>query len=160
MSEDVFNLLAIRGLTGGEGKPGIKPGSSDPQSHPLTLRHHGGPWAVATILLTSKATLWQNHWFCHWCYLANIRQKCPSPLFKHWIAFCRCSRAIWMASERIATQCMKFCYSFRCNSYGPWTPTKCDSILIFTSFYNKVWRDIAYFNTKMSYLSDSTRTKN
>ena len=21
------------------------------------------------------------------------------------------------------------CYSFRCNSYGPWTPTKCDSML-------------------------------
>ena len=51
------------------------------------------------------------------------------------------------------------CSSFRCNSYRPWTPTKCDSILIFTSFYNKVCRDIAYFNTKMSYLSDFKRTK-
>ena len=30
---------------------------------------------------------------------------------------------------------------------------------IFTSFYNKVCRDIAYFNTKMSYLSDFKRTK-
>ena len=30
----------------------------------------------------------------------------------------------------------------------PWTPTKCDSILIFTSFYNKFCRGIAYFNTK------------
>ena len=57
------------------------------------------------------------------------------------------------------TRCMKICYSFRCNSYGPWTPTKFDSILILTSFYNKVWRDIAYFNTKMSYLSESKRTK-
>ena len=47
----------------------------------------------------------------------------------------------------------------KCNSYGPWTPTKCDSVPIFTSFYNKVCRGIAYFNTKMSYLSDSKRTK-
>ena len=39
---------------------------------------------------------------------------------------------------------MKICYL----SHGPWTPTKCDSILIFISFYNKVCRDIAYFNTK------------
>ena len=54
---------------------------------------------------------------------------------------------------------MKICFSFRCNSYGPWTPTKCDSILIFTSFNNKVCCDIAYFNTKMSYLSDFKRTK-
>ena len=46
------------------------------------------------------------------------------------------------------TRCMKICFSVRCNSYGPWTPTKCDSILIFTSFYNKVCRGIAYFNTK------------
>ena len=36
---------------------------------------------------------------------------------------------------------------------------KCDSILIFTSFNNKVCCDIAYFNTKMSYLSDFKRTK-
>ena len=49
-------------------------------------------------------------------------------------------------------------FSFRCNSYGPWTPTKCDSILIFTSFNNKVCWNIAYFNTKMSYLSDFKRT--
>ena len=51
------------------------------------------------------------------------------------------------------------CFSFRCNSYGPWTPTKCDSILIFTSFNNKGCCDIAYFNTKMSHLSDFKRTK-
>ena len=36
---------------------------------------------------------------------------------------------------------------------------KCNSILIFTSFYNKVCRGIAYFNTKMSYLSDFKSTK-
>ena len=36
---------------------------------------------------------------------------------------------------------------------------KCNSILIFTSFYNKVFRGIAYFNTKMSYLSDFKSTK-
>ena len=34
-SADVFNLLAIRGPTRGEGMPGIEPGSSDPQSSPL-----------------------------------------------------------------------------------------------------------------------------
>ena len=31
--------------------------------------------------------------------------------------------------------------------------------IIFTSFYNKVCRGIANFNTKMSYLSDIKRTK-
>ena len=41
------------------------------------------------------------------------------------------------------SRCMKICFSFRCNSYGPWTPTKCDSILIFTSLNNKVCCDIA-----------------
>ena len=41
-SEDVFYLRAIRGPTRSEGKPGIKPGSSDPQSSPLLLRHRGG----------------------------------------------------------------------------------------------------------------------
>ena len=56
-------------------------------------------------------------------------------------------------------RCITICYSFRCNSYGPWTPTKCDSILIFTSFYNKVCLDITYHNTKMSFLSAFKRTK-
>ena len=79
-------------------------------------------------------------------------------LIKHWIAFCRCLRAIWIASERKAN-CMKICFSFRCNSHGPWTPTKWDSILIFTSFYNKVCRGIVYLDTKMSYLSYFKRTK-
>ena len=41
-SEDVFYLLAIRGPTRGEGMPGIEPGSTDPQSNPLPLRHRGG----------------------------------------------------------------------------------------------------------------------
>ena len=41
-SEDVFNLIAIRGPTLGEGKPGNEPGSSDPQSSPLPLRHRVG----------------------------------------------------------------------------------------------------------------------
>ena len=40
-SEDVFYLFAIRGPTRGEGKRGIEPGSSDPKSSPLTLRHRG-----------------------------------------------------------------------------------------------------------------------
>ena len=39
------------------------------------------------------------------------------------------------------------------------TLTKCDTILIFTSFWNKLSCDIAYFNTKMSYLSNFKRTK-
>ena len=43
-SEDVFNILAIRGPTRGEGMPGIEPGSSDPQSSPLPLRHRGGQY--------------------------------------------------------------------------------------------------------------------
>ena len=41
----------------------------------------------------------------------------------------------------------------------PVNTDKCDSILIFTSFYNKVFRDIAYFNTKMAYLLYFKRTK-
>ena len=41
-SEDAFNLLAIREPTRGEGKPKIEPGSSDPQSSPLPLRHRDG----------------------------------------------------------------------------------------------------------------------
>ena len=41
-SEDVFYLLAISGPTRGEGKRGIEPGSSDPKSSPLPLRHRGG----------------------------------------------------------------------------------------------------------------------
>ena len=55
--------------------------------------------------------------------------------YKYWIAYCRCSHVIWIASERKANfhaqvrQCMKICFSFWCNSYGPWTPTKCDSML-------------------------------
>ena len=37
-----FYLLAIRGPTHGEDMPGIEPGSSDPQSNSLPLRHRGG----------------------------------------------------------------------------------------------------------------------
>ena len=70
-------------------------------------------------------------------------------LFKHWIAFCRCSR----------NAVHSIYFSFRCNSYDPWTPTKCDSIRIFTSFYNKVCRGIANLITKTTYLSDFKRTK-
>ena len=35
VSKDVFNLLAIRGPTRGEGMPGIEPGFPDPQSNLL-----------------------------------------------------------------------------------------------------------------------------
>ena len=41
-SEDVFNLLVIKGPTPGEGIPGIEPGSLDPQSSPPSLHHRGG----------------------------------------------------------------------------------------------------------------------
>ena len=98
-----------------------------------------------------------------WFYLLLItvfRMSKLNPnhaLFKHWIAFFRCSRAIWIASEKIAK---KNWLSFRGNSYCPWKATKCDSIFIFTSsFNNKGCRDIVYLNTKMSYLSDFKRTK-
>ena len=46
---------------------------------------------------------------------------------RYWIAFCRCSRAIWIASERKENWMHRV-------SYGPWTPTKCDSMLNTTSF--------------------------
>ena len=39
MPEDIFYLLAISGPTRREGVPGIEPGSSDPQSSRLPLRH-------------------------------------------------------------------------------------------------------------------------
>ena len=54
-SEDVFNLLAIRGPTRGEGKPGIEPGSSDPQSSPLPLRHRGGQGFADDLALLSHS---------------------------------------------------------------------------------------------------------
>ena len=46
--------------------------------------------------------------------------------YKYWIAFCRFSRVIWIASERraifscTANALHLICSSFRCNSYGPW----------------------------------------
>ena len=60
-SEAVFCLLAIRGPTRGEGKRGIEPGSSDPKSSPLPLRHRGGQfdsemWAVEH----SSANFWSQ----------------------------------------------------------------------------------------------------
>ena len=50
-SEDVFYLLAMRGPTRGEGKWGIEPGSSDPKSSPLPLRHSGGRNSVSNTKL-------------------------------------------------------------------------------------------------------------
>ena len=89
-----------------------------------------------------------------WFYLLLItvfRMSKPNPnhaLFKHWIAFFQCSRAIWIASEKIAKKIQQ------------WTVTKCDSIFIFTSsFHNKGCGDSVNLNTKMSYLSDFKRTK-
>ena len=73
------------------------------------------------------------------------------------ICFYSCFRSTNQEFRKYIHQwCIKIYYWY---SYGPWTPTKCDSILIFTSFNNKVCCDIAYFNTKMSYLSDFKRAK-
>ena len=41
-SEDVFNLLVIKGPTPGEGMQRLKTGSPDPQSSPPSLHHRGG----------------------------------------------------------------------------------------------------------------------
>ena len=82
--------------------------------------------------------------------------------FQQWITITIISSALVdyiSLLQDICKQCMKICYSFRGNSYGPWTPTKCDAILILTSIQNKVCRNIAYCNTKMLYLSDFKRTK-
>ena len=65
-SEDVFNLLAIRGPTRVEGKPGIKPGSSDPQSSPLPLCHRGrANWIEVYIRFI--------HWFVTLIYILPLR---------------------------------------------------------------------------------------
>ena len=45
-SEDVFDLLAIRGPTRGEGMPGIEPVSSDQKSSPLPPRQRGGRYPM------------------------------------------------------------------------------------------------------------------
>ena len=49
-SEDAFLLLAIREPTRGEGKPGIEPGLSDPQSSPLSLHQRGGHVGLWPVL--------------------------------------------------------------------------------------------------------------
>ena len=54
-SEDVFNLLAIRGPKRGEGKLGIELVSSNPQSSPLPLRHRGGQGFVDNLALLSHS---------------------------------------------------------------------------------------------------------
>ena len=56
-SEDVFYLLAIRGPTRGEGKRGIEPGSSDPKSSPLPLRHRGGRPASCSFVKIPSAVI-------------------------------------------------------------------------------------------------------
>ena len=60
-SEDVFYLLAIRVPTRGGGKRGIEPGSSDPKSSPLPLRHRGGryvEWKILFIQILCRKTLY------------------------------------------------------------------------------------------------------
>ena len=56
-----------------------------------------------TFFVLKSAISWQT-----------LLQKDVHCKYKYWIAFCRCSRAIWIASERIAnfhallTRCIKF----------------------------------------------------
>ena len=67
-SEDVFYLLAIRCPARGEGKPGIEPGSSDPKSSPLPLRHHGGPQSTSSL---------EERWItCVLIYMKRSAQYC------------------------------------------------------------------------------------
>ena len=54
MPEDVFNLLAIRRPTRGEGMSGIEAGFSDPLSSPLPPRHHGGQGFTKNNLQTTE----------------------------------------------------------------------------------------------------------
>ena len=92
-------------------------------------------------------------------FCMTIKKINPNNTFQNCVHSCS---TLSIESHFVGVQrkrCMKICFSFQCNSYGPWTPTKCDSILIFTSFYNKVCRSIAYFNTKMSHFSDFKCTK-
>ena len=68
-------------------------------SAPIPLFCIGGLW-VATN--DAVIPMWAIFWFhIHWKCI-----RCPNQnsvgLFKHWMAFCRCSRAIWIASERKA----------------------------------------------------------
>ena len=90
-----------------------------------------------------------------WCYLLLFTVSRMSKSNPNYELFCRSSHAIWIASGKIAN------LSEAIHIYCPRTATKCDSILleIFTSFHNKGCRDMAYFNTKMSCLSDFKRTK-
>ena len=37
------------------------------------------------------------------------------------------------------------CSSFRCNSYGPWTPTKCDSMLLKISPCDRLYKQTTHF---------------
>ena len=53
---------------------------------------------------------------------------------------------------------MKICFSFRCNSYGSWTPTKCDSILILHLFTTK-FVAVLLTLTQKCHISDFKRTK-
>ena len=52
-------LLSIRGSTWGEGKPGIKLGSPDPQSSQLPLHHRSGQW---TWKLHSNSAIYIRYW--------------------------------------------------------------------------------------------------
>ena len=92
-----------------------------------SVRHPSASCSKCLTFCTFE--IWEIWHFC--VKVSNIAKnfvlkRCK---YKYWIAFCRCSRAIWIASERIAYAVHLIYYSFRCNSYGPWTPTKCDSML-------------------------------
>ena len=48
-SDDIFNFLAVRGLTRDGGMQGIEPGSPYPQSSPLPLHHLRGHQSVFNV---------------------------------------------------------------------------------------------------------------
>ena len=87
-AEDVFNFLAIRGPTRGEGMQGIEPGSSDQQSSPQTLRHrsigrsiqgtnldvlHVDPTPFQRVNVTD---LWKTYILVLQCYHCMLHKIC------------------------------------------------------------------------------------
>ena len=68
---DVFYLLAIRGPTRGEGKRVIEPGSYDPKSSPLPLRHRGGRCIMYLVIVTTRRPLLSSYNSCHSIFMGN-----------------------------------------------------------------------------------------
>ena len=68
----------------------------------LCLVRHPSAAGCSKCLAFSTFEIWE---ICHFCVKVGnsttnfVVKRCK---YKYWIAFCRCSRAIWIASERIA----------------------------------------------------------